>query len=63
MGFEKESAVRLKAFASYQINSELYSLAKTGALIMHCLPMIKGLEITADKVQETIAAIDEGLPL
>lgn len=51
MGFEEENAKRLKAFEGYQINSELLKNAKAGATILHCLPMIKGQEITSDVVE------------
>lgn len=46
MGFEAQEDEREKAFEGYQINEALYSLAAPGAVIMHCLPMIRGKEIT-----------------
>jgi ornithine carbamoyltransferase len=48
MGFEKETAVREDAFQGYQLNSELYAHAAPGAVILHCLPMEKEKEITAE---------------
>jgi ornithine carbamoyltransferase len=45
MGKEKESAARLKALKSYQVNQSLVKLAKPGALVMHCLPAYRGKEI------------------
>jgi ornithine carbamoyltransferase len=45
MGKEAESAERIKKFRGYQINEKLVKLAKTGALVMHCLPAYKGKEI------------------
>ncbi len=51
MGFEKENEVRLKAFAGYQVNKNLLSKAQPEAIVLHCLPMIKGQEITADVVE------------
>ena len=45
MGKEAESAARLKALKSYQINQVLVKLAKPGALVMHCLPAYRGKEI------------------
>jgi len=48
MGKEAESAERLKALASYQINRQLVKLANPGALVMHCLPAYRGKEIDAE---------------
>ncbi len=57
MGFEKENEVRLAAFSGYQINRELYSHAAPNAIVMHCLPMIKEQEITAEMVEHPNSAI------
>ncbi len=51
MGFESENETRLKVFQKFQVNAELYQLAKPGAVIMHCLPMVKGLEITHEMAE------------
>jgi ornithine carbamoyltransferase len=45
MGKEAESAERMQQLNGFQINSRLVSLAKPGALIMHCLPAYRGKEI------------------
>lgn len=50
MGFETEEARREDAFRNYQINSALHAKANPNALIMHCLPMIRGKEITEEMV-------------
>ncbi|KAB2661344.1 MAG: ornithine carbamoyltransferase [Verrucomicrobia bacterium] len=47
MGKEAEKAQRLADLAGYQINAELVALAKPDALVMHCLPAYRGLEIDA----------------
>jgi ornithine carbamoyltransferase len=47
MGFEEEQAAREKAFAGYQLDEALHSKAAPGALVMHCLPMERGKEISA----------------
>jgi len=48
MGQEKESAIRREAFRPYQLNAAVIALAKSNALVMHCLPAHRGEEITAD---------------
>lgn len=46
MGKEKESEYRKAQLARYQINDHALQLAKPGALVLHCLPAYRGLEIT-----------------
>ena len=48
MGQEKEREERERAFKAYQINAKLLEAAKEDALVMHCLPAHRGLEITDD---------------
>ena len=52
MGQEAESADRQRAFAPYQINSELFALAKPDAIFLHCLPAKRGEEVT-DEIMES----------
>jgi ornithine carbamoyltransferase len=49
MGQEAEAEARRRVFAPYQLNAEVLSWAKPGALVMHCLPAHRGEEI-ADEV-------------
>ena len=56
MGRECENDVRRVAFAPYQVNEALMALAKPGALFMHCLPVHRGEEVTAE-VFESAAAV------
>lgn len=51
MGFEAEAATREEAFRGYQVCGELYSKAAPGAIIMHCLPMVRGKEITDEMAE------------
>jgi ornithine carbamoyltransferase len=48
MGQEAERTKRQEAFARYQINASLLGFARSGALVMHCLPAHRGEEITDD---------------
>ncbi len=50
MGMEKERDEREKIFLPYQVNEKLVSAAKKDAVVMHCLPAHRGLEITDDVV-------------
>lgn len=51
MGKEGEAEKRLSELRGYQINREFYSLAAPGALVMHCLPAYRGMEITDDMIE------------
>lgn len=46
MGQEEEKQLREKAFAGFQVNEEVMSLAADDALFMHCLPAYRGMEIS-----------------
>src|SRR5690606_23879961 len=46
MGFESEKLAREKAFAGYQVNEQLMKHADPEAVVMHCLPMERGKEIS-----------------
>ena len=48
MGMEEEKAERMKAFAPFQMNGELLAHAKKDAIVMHCLPAHRGMEITSE---------------
>jgi ornithine carbamoyltransferase len=50
MGQEEEQAHREKAFAGYQVNTDIMNAAATDALFMHCLPAHRGEEVTADVI-------------
>ena len=50
MGDEAEAEQRKIDFAPFQVNSDLMSLANDGALFMHCLPAVRGQEVTADVI-------------
>lgn len=48
MGQESEAAKRRIAFAGYQVNDELLSVAHEDCMVQHCLPAHRGEEITAE---------------
>lgn len=50
MGQEAEKEKRIKIFSPYQVNKELFSLAKSNALFLHCLPAYRGFEVTDDVI-------------
>lgn len=47
MRCENEVDARLQAFSKYQVNREIIQHAKSDYLFMHCLPAIRGQEVTA----------------
>ncbi len=50
MGMEKEREARLKAFKGYQVNPQLLALAKRDVIFMHCLPAMRGVEVTDEVI-------------
>jgi len=46
MGQEAEEEEKEKAFSNYQLNEDLYALAAPDAIVMHCMPMVRGKEIS-----------------
>lgn len=46
MGQESEKAARVKIFAPYQVNDELFAKADSDAIFIHCLPAYRGYEVT-----------------
>lgn len=46
MGQEHERAERLNAFSRYQVNNQLVEQAPRHAVVLHCLPASRGVEIT-----------------
>ena len=48
MGQEEERAAREKAFAGYCIDEKIMGVAKSDAIVQHCLPAHRGEEITEE---------------
>jgi ornithine carbamoyltransferase len=59
MGQEKESARRMKAFAEFQVNEVLFSLALPDAVFMHCLPAKREQEVTAAVIESPRSVVFE----
>jgi len=50
MGFEAENEQRRRDFADWQVNGEMMRAAQRDALFMHCLPVHRGEEVTAEVI-------------
>lgn len=57
MGQEREAAIRREAFAGYQLNDRLVSIASPRAIVMHDLPAHRGEEISEDVFESDRSAI------
>jgi ornithine carbamoyltransferase len=51
MGDEDELEKRKIMFQPFQVNKDLVALARKDCMVMHCLPAIRGEEITADVME------------
>jgi ornithine carbamoyltransferase len=59
MGQEAEADKRRQAFAGFQVNSELLSLAGRDAIFMHDLPAHRGEEVTDDVIDGETSVVFE----
>ncbi len=57
MGQEKEYHERKAVFGAYQVNKDLFSLAKKDAIFLHCLPAHRGDEVTDDVIDSPNSAV------
>ena len=48
MGQEEEKARRMKDFSGYRVDGELLAAAPDRAVVLHCLPAYRGLEISEE---------------
>lgn len=56
MGDEAESEKRLPVFRPYQVNAELMGYSRN-AIFMHCLPALRGFEVTADVIDGSTSVV------
>jgi ornithine carbamoyltransferase len=57
MGQESEAQERRQVFRPYQVNGELFALAKPDAIFMHCLPAHRGEEVTTDVIDSAHSVV------
>jgi len=57
MGQEEEKAERERAFAGWCLNEELIAEADSRAIVLHCLPAYRGLEISAGAMEGSASRI------
>jgi ornithine carbamoyltransferase len=57
MGQEAEMAARKAAFKGYCVDTALMKQAKSGAIVLHCLPAHRGEEISADVLDGPQSAV------
>jgi len=57
MGQEAEKEERERIFRPYQINADLFKLAKPDAIFMHCLPAHRGDEVAADVIDSVHSVV------
>ncbi len=50
MGKEDEAEARRKVFAAYSVTTDLMSRAKPDAIVMHCLPAYRDVEIATEVI-------------
>ncbi|MDD1727845.1 MAG: ornithine carbamoyltransferase [Methanospirillum sp.] len=57
MGHEEETKERERVFGRYQVNADLMTHAKPGAIVMHCLPAHRGYEITDEVIDSNRSVV------
>ena len=57
MGQESEQLQRNREFVGFQINSEIMKVAKSDAIVLHCLPAHRGEEITDDVIESSQSVV------
>ena len=52
MGDEREADERKKLFSDYQVNEEILDHANSDVVFLHCLPAIRGQEISHNLLED-----------
>lgn len=57
MGQEEEKEQRLRLFGDYRVDAAAMAQAAEGALVLHCLPAYRGVEITGEVIDGPQSAV------
>jgi ornithine carbamoyltransferase len=57
MGDEDEETQRIKDMQDYQVNQDILAMAANDAMVLHCLPAIRGQEITEEVLNGPQSAV------
>lgn len=57
MGDEAEESQRIKDMHDYQVNQDILAMAAEDAMVLHCLPAIRGQEITEEVLNGPQSAV------
>ena len=57
MGDENEADKRQKIFSSYQVNKEVLDQAKPNVIFLHCLPAVRGQEISYNLLEDSRSCV------
>ena len=52
MGDEKESSTRIRDFQEFQVSPSMLDVAQENAIFLHCLPAIRGQEVSNDLFED-----------
>jgi ornithine carbamoyltransferase len=57
MGWERETQERRIAFSDFQVNDRMMGLARPDAIFMHCLPALRGEEVSDSVIESKQSAV------
>ena len=57
MGDEKEAEQRISAFSKFQVTTDLLDCAEEDVIFLHCLPAIRGQEVTSQVMEDNRSKI------